>query len=375
MVFRFKITFLTPVSLKEWGGVENWIFQMAELLSRKHQVAVVSNAVTSKTRIKQIPWHTFNYYEIPTFTIVSIKPSIILLRVPQWLRDFDIIYLYHTSLAYSYQVLSMYKQPIVLGVHSELLSPIKSGIAQKFYLLAFRHLSRKTAKIACRSNNQIEFLHKHFGIGKDRIFLNRPFIDANMYKPSNSKNHFTALFAGRFAAGKGIPTLEEATEYLGKDVRLMFVGNGERRYELIVEKMSKQLPNVIWKHVLMGKKLARTYAQASVLINPSQSETFPNVVLQSLASGTPVILSKIPAHLELVAMLPEGTYSLFTCGSSLELAKEILKWKKLIERDEAHYKEICAKLSDFVRCNFSGIQAAKSFESMIQKVLETELQP
>src|SRR5690606_28784866 len=38
-----------------------------------------------------------------------------------------------------------------------------------------------------------------------------------------------------------------------------------------------------------GKELARVYAAANLFVFPSASETFGNVVLESLACGTPVI--------------------------------------------------------------------------------------
>jgi len=371
MVIKMKIAILTPYSLKEWGGVENWIFQIAELLSKKHEVTVVSNGLIFKKRIEFLPEHSFKYYEIKT-PAINTKPSIIFLKVPDSIKNYDIIYLYHTSLFYSYQVLSIFKQPVILGVHSELLLPITFDFLKKCYIFCFHLLSKKATKIACRSRNQIEYLHNQFDIKQDKLFLNRPFIDLNKYKPTNSKKHFSIIFVGRFVEGKGITTLIKSINYLPNDVNIIFVGSGDKSFELIIDKLSKSHSNVIWTGVLTGKKLYDLFANSSVLVNPSRSEAFPNVVLQSLASGTPVILSKIPAHEELAALLPEGTYSLFSYGNALELAHEIKKWKKLIDINANQYKEICVKSHSFIKYNFSANYVIQSFESMIKEVLMNE---
>jgi glycosyltransferase involved in cell wall biosynthesis len=362
---NIKVAFLTLFSLREWGGVENWIFNMAQMLSEQHQVAVVSNGVTVKSRIQVIPPHKFTYCEIPTIALRFTKPSVIISLIPMWLRDFDVIYLYHNSFLHSCQVLNASKKPIVLGLHSELVFSVKSDIIRRLYHKAFYLMSTKASKIACRSRSQAFFLRNCVGIDKRRISLERPFVNTSLFKPSNFKDHFTLLFVGRLVKGKGLPTLQEAIKGGMKDERWILVGNGESQYESAIVEMIQKFPNVAWKHVLTGHELADEYARASVLVHPSESEAFPNVVLESLASGTPAILSDIPAHKEIAAMFPPETCSLFKCGDHNSLLKKIWEWKQLIRTDALRYNKICYESRHFVERTFSETNALKSFESLL----------
>ena len=76
--------------------------------------------------------------------------------------------------------------------------------------------------------------------------------------------------------------------------RLIMVGNGEQRYDL--KKQAKDLGILgrvqMIKH-LDQKKLAEFYAGATASILMSSMEGMPNVVLESLAVGTPVVATNV----------------------------------------------------------------------------------
>ena len=364
-----RIAFLTPVSLREWGGVEYWIFNIAQLLSKKHQVVVISNGIFSKKRMKQLPLHLFGYYELPTLAITSLKPAIILPHYPKWIEDFDIIYLYHASLLYSYKILQSLKRPIILGIHYNILPFSNFNFAERIALSLFSYILERAVAISCRSNYQAYLLQKLFEVKRDKIFVNRPFVESS-FKPCSEKRHFTVLFVGRLTEGKGIEIVLEAINQTNEDIRWVFIGSGEAKYETILKKISKKKPNVIWKGFIASKKLPKEFSEASVTLIPSKNEAFPNVALQSLACGTPVILSRIPSSLELASLLPVKAYSLFNFGASHELLKAILQWKRIIENNSIYYKKISNRASNFIRNNFSLHMALNSFEVMINKILE-----
>ena len=356
--------------MEEWGGVENWIFNMAQLLSKNHKVTVISNGLLDKKRVSQIPLHSFKYIKIPTFAVTSLSPSIIVSPVPSWLNDFDVIYLYHNSLLYTSQILAFCNSPVIVGVHSELVLTSSSLLMRNVQRLIFYRLSKHASKIVCRSKNQVQHFQNFFAINPAKIKIERPFVNTAIFYPSVGKDHFTALFVGRFVKGKGIFTLQESIKSLTNDYRWIFVGSGEKLFESIINDLSNSRVNVHKKGFLTGKSLTDQFAKASVLVNPSESESFPNVVLQSLACGTPVILSDIPAHRELAEMLPAGTYSIFSCGNSEELESELLKWRRLISTDLHKYEKICCEARDFIEKNFSQMTAINSFETLLRETVK-----
>ena len=64
------------------------------------------------------------------------------------------------------------------------------------------------------------------------------------------------------------------------DVRCVVVGDGPLR-----EKLAVKFPWVRFAGVQTGEDLARHYASADVLVFPSETETFGNVLLEAMASG------------------------------------------------------------------------------------------
>ena len=50
-----------------------------------------------------------------------------------------------------------------------------------------------------------------------------------------------------------------------------------------------QVPDAIFTGFLEGEMLARAYASADMLLNPSITETFGNINLEAMASGIPVV--------------------------------------------------------------------------------------
>ncbi|WP_127586459.1 glycosyltransferase family 4 protein [Paenibacillus koleovorans] len=102
---------------------------------------------------------------------------------------------------------------------------------------------------------------------------------------------FVYLYVGRVAPEKSVDVLLEAFELLPARVReqshLLIAGDGPQRKEL--EEVYRDRGNVTFIGFLEGKALTELYAAADVFWFPSATETFGNVVLESMASGTAVI--------------------------------------------------------------------------------------
>ena len=92
-----------------------------------------------------------------------------------------------------------------------------------------------------------------------------------------------ALMVGRVAAEKNFDLAMKAFEQMYQavpDLRCVVVGDGPLR-----DKLAEKYPWVRFTGVRLGEELARHYASADVLLFPSETETFGNVLLEALASG------------------------------------------------------------------------------------------
>ncbi|MFD7525237.1 glycosyltransferase family 4 protein [Paenibacillus chitinolyticus] len=102
---------------------------------------------------------------------------------------------------------------------------------------------------------------------------------------------FVLLYVGRLAPEKGLDALVRAFASLPEAFRakcaLILAGDGPMRAEL--EKRLAPYPDVRFCGFVEGRELAELYAAADVFVFPSASETFGNVVLEAMASGTAVV--------------------------------------------------------------------------------------
>ncbi|MHA1684985.1 MAG: glycosyltransferase family 4 protein [Candidatus Heimdallarchaeaceae archaeon] len=367
-----KIAFIIPTSLMEWGGVENYIFEIANLLSRSHHVMVFSNGIINNRRITKLLPHSFYYEELPTISINFMKPSLAVPRLPKWINHYEFAYIYHVGVMYSYLALRYLKIPKVLGIHSDILSNFSQWrYPRKVSLGAFKILFKYANGIRCGTNHYVRLLKNSLGINPKKIFVIPEHVNTDVFAPCQKKKHFTVLFAGRLTKDKGIEIILDLVNRLKEcDVNWLFLGSGEKKYEAMLEKVSKKKPNVIWKGFVPIYELAEELAKASLTVVPSKGgEGYSNIALQSLACGTPVLLSRIPVFYELASKLPKGVCSLFQPDNSCELLNKILMWKSLIETNEEHYREICAQARSYIEKYFSLHSSQRRFESMIDKVI------
>ena len=106
------------------------------------------------------------------------------------------------------------------------------------------------------------------------------------------------LSVGRLAAEKNLDLIVTTYKSLvqsGRNVKLVFAGDGPYRTAL-----QAQCPDALFMGMCNHAQLAQIYASSDLFLFPSLTETFGNVTLESLASGTPVLAYDCAAATELV---------------------------------------------------------------------------
>lgn len=151
-----------------------------------------------------------------------------------------------------------------------------------------------------------EFSKKY---GQDRVRLWSRGVDRELFSPSRRnvewrKQHqlidgeIVLLFFGRLVLEKGVDLFIRTTAALlhaGLPVRPLIVGEGPAR-----QLIEHQLKTAIFTGHLEGEELATAIASADILINPSVTEAFGNVVLEGMASGLPTVASRVASATNLI---------------------------------------------------------------------------
>jgi len=97
-------------------------------------------------------------------------------------------------------------------------------------------------------------------------------------------------YVGRLSIEKNVALLARVERELAamgvRGVRFLIVGHGSEEASL-----RRELVNAEFAGVLRGPALAEAYANMDVLVFPSHTDTFGNVVLEALASGVPAVVT------------------------------------------------------------------------------------
>ena len=131
-------------------------------------------------------------------------------------------------------------------------------------------------------------------------------VDADFFCPKENlpkavRHPFAFLFVGRFQITKNLFYLFDHVASLkcsgaGPFV-LHLVGDGPQRDELQKHAKKKGIEaSLVWHGWVEKGRLRAIYRNADCLVNPSLCEGMPNVVLEAMACGLPVIASRVPGN-------------------------------------------------------------------------------
>lgn len=114
---------------------------------------------------------------------------------------------------------------------------------------------------------------------------------------------FVVAWAGRLDPVKRVDLLIRCVELLPDDTPCVMAGDGPDRARIASLVAGSRASNRIRMLGWQGD-LSTLYSAADAFVFPSLTEGLPNVVLEAMAAGLPVIASDIPAHRELVGDPP-----------------------------------------------------------------------
>lgn len=205
-------------------------------------------------------------------------------------NDFDLVdgqYLYPDGVA-AYKVAKDHDKPLVLTARgSDVNYWMKNKKARAQILEAIDYASA----VICVSGALKEALLE-YGVAEDKITVIANGIDPQVFNANVEANPLREkyfLSVGNLIPLKGHHITLNSFYELSK-TRLIIIGNGEQKNDL--KKQAKNLGilgRVQFINHLDQAKLAEFYAGATATILMSSMEGMPNVVLESLAVGTPVI--------------------------------------------------------------------------------------
>lgn len=283
-----------------YGGPVSFLFETARAwILQGHSVHVVTTNANGKITIDadsarsvQIEGITVDYCRRLMFDAVSLQ---FLFKLPRAIKSADIVFLSFTYSFPTVPVLALckiFKKKLVWTTHGALQE--WRGTKKKFLKRAWNGVCRallpETAVMHYVSALEAAAGNKKFPGRKYLIIPNgvNPEITAGEKIPSAK---IRLLFLGRLDPVKGLENLIAAMRDIdAAKYRLDIYGAGSRVYVECLKKSAGK--NIFFHGSYAHADLKKIFLDADVLILPSQTESFGNVVVEALAYGVPVIASR-----------------------------------------------------------------------------------
>jgi UDP-glucose:(heptosyl)LPS alpha-1,3-glucosyltransferase len=157
--------------------------------------------------------------------------------------------------------------------------------------------SRKIVAVSARVKDEVM---RHYGVPDEKIAVIPNGVDGNAFKPSDEarrlirnqlgleEQDYALLFVGTGFKRKGLEFAIAAVDRV-PSARLVVAGEGR----------AASHPRVL----MLGRRtdVAHLYAAADAFLFPTLYDPFPNACLEAMASGIPIIVSRIAGISEIIA--------------------------------------------------------------------------
>lgn len=330
-----KILMVTEWHPSTIGGIQRHVRELsAHLMKKGFEVAILTKANSKKINA------TENKYAFPIIEVEPITPiqSIItppsLSKLKKAIEDYspDIIHAHHAFTPMPLLALYMaekMKMPKILTNHS-IAGNSKDSLLTLMSckgLIFLRYFISKADKIISVSKSAAKFMENLLGNKVENIIIPNG-VDVNRFKPSRrEEDKATILFVGRLVHRKGVQVLIKAFSKVVKKIpeaKLIIVGEGYMKPLLQIQVKKLRLNG---KVKLLGKvadsELPKIYQEATLVVIPSlYRESFGMVALEAMASGKPVIATKVGGLPEIIRDGRNGF--LIPPGDHKELAEKII---------------------------------------------------
>lgn len=326
-----KILVVSPYFYPEGGGLERYAYEMARELGK--DVVVVCSTKSGKDKGENLDG----------IRVIRKKPDVIISNTPIRLllpfellsllkmEDFELI-IAHTPVPFFADVASLVakllKKPLIIIYHSgELKKGSWVDLLAELYERTVEKITLKNAKLISVSRYVQRILwekgfHSEVRYPKvDEDFL----IAGSSFKRKRNIILFVGQL-GKFHRWKNLELLLRALVLVKErvpDVKLMVIGEGNLRgyYKRLSREMGLE-KSVKFLGRVSKKELIEWYTRVKVLVLPSsKSEAFGMVVLEALALGTPVVVSRMG---EFPMIVEEEKNGILTELDEKDLAEKIL---------------------------------------------------
>ncbi|MAI31258.1 MAG: hypothetical protein CBE00_02515 [Planctomycetaceae bacterium TMED240] len=236
-----------------------------------------------------------------------------------------------------------------------------------------RQALKSSQSVICVSEAVEKFAVSKLGCSPSKLTVIPNGVDANFFAGANRfdwaqigwpSDAAVSLFVGRLHPQKGIDLLQSKVDELapqGSNRRLLLVGDGPLRAELeswAAKCGHQQVQLLGWR-----PDVASLMGSSRLIVLPSLYEGMPNVILEAMASGKPVVCSRIEGSHELLRH--DWLEQTFDIGDSQQMT---LLASRFLE-NAAIATATGAANQDFVNQHYSIVSVVKRYQDHYETML------
>ena len=234
----------------------------------------------------------------------------------------------------------LFRLPLVFLISKILSVPLVAEVGIDIDFFTKNKILKRITTLTLKKVDRMVFFANHL----KKPFSKENFPNAIVIYPTIALEKFTRkkaikkpirkidlLYVGRISRPKGILELLKVFPSLQKKIpnlSLTIVGSSQkgntpyfREFKETLLRLSSS--SIQWKNWVPHQKIPSVYKKATIVILPSKTEGFNAVFCEALASGVPVICSKIPFYKEVLREDEFGYFSDFTSNSLQQVIKKI----------------------------------------------------
>lgn len=336
---KFHICLVCPHSLSAYGGVQEHTLLLArEFEKRGYAVTIVSPTKKPRRRYgKNVYLGTFK--KVPSLTGGVSSFSLVfdsIKSIREKLDDFkpDIVHIqdYVFGPSISWQIVQAFQGSKVITFHSgwdkksmlELGQPILKSLAK---------LTKRYFDASVTVSNMNTECFKYLISNKNEVIP--PAVDISEFQRSSDapkeidSSKFNMLFVGRFDKRKNVLSVIKALRYIDsstlKKMHFYIIGDGKKREKLVGHIEKYHLENyVTLLGALPSKRKIQFMQHCDLLIAPTLfGESFGMILVEALASGTPVLAGDNDGYKETLRGYPSRE-AMVDCSDPKKIAVAII---------------------------------------------------
>lgn len=202
-----------------------------------------------------------------------------------------------------------------------------------------------------------------------KVRIGSLFVDSQIFycKKSYEDRDNIIGYIGEIGMNKGVDRFANAMvlskEFLYKNnYKIMIVGDGKLKNDIInIFKISDILDRIIFVHWIPHEEVANYLSELKLIVVPSNSEGLPNIILEAMACGTPVLANSVGAIPDII----EDSNNGFIMNNNTEnsIAENTVRALRYLYIDK-----IIINAHNFVEENYSYEASLKRYELLFREL-------